>query len=209
MNTCIGASNLRFFLAFLALNCVLCTYGAAVVAALIVGEVRHKAVLDAVVAADEGEGGSVSVRQRPMLLLPWILQHFGHLLTLLALLLVALAMLSSFLAFHMYLVSSNTTTNEFYKRKDLDRATRKLAAEKELEAAAARGEEAPASATEGRRGGGVVRFFFCRRRSRQKVTAAFDPSGSGEGLRNFYDRGSWAANWLEVMAPEWWGGPRG
>jgi hypothetical protein len=181
-------------------------------------QVQRTGVLDVHV---EQDGREVPVRQVPGALLQWVLFHYMPLGMLAFFLALTAVLVFSFLAYHLYLTLSNTTTNEAWKRKELRRYLTDVAlaeaAEAQAEAQAREGAAAPAAAAAvpprraaGGRCGRLRRLLRLRgsRAEADELTAMPPPAPlSAEALarieaqcRNIYDRGP-LQNMLEVLFP--------
>jgi palmitoyltransferase len=101
LNQSIGEDNYRFFVWFVWVHASMCAYAAVIVARLLLGSVRN--------ATSSGLSASVSTvcATSPGLVV------FGGLLVLVA------AVLYGFWSFHVHLILQGTTTNEYYKWKEL------------------------------------------------------------------------------------------
>lgn len=119
MNSCIGADNVRYFLAFLLINWVLCVYGVALIGAVLAGEVRERHVMRAIFAQDRSRVWTVREWAPP--LIQWLTLQYSALTMLLVLLAVLVLLLGSFTVYHLNLVRLNMTTNETYKWADYQR----------------------------------------------------------------------------------------
>ncbi|KAI9989170.1 hypothetical protein PInf_019309 [Phytophthora infestans] len=116
LNTCIGECNHRVFLRFLLMNALLCSYGSYVLYAILADEYGH---LLGDEFLDEKSG---TVVQGDMMVVIRYLIHEESVVTVLFVLCVGMGFaLLCFVGFHLYLVSSNLTTNEFFKRRELRR----------------------------------------------------------------------------------------
>jgi len=124
-----GERNYRYFLAFLAAHVLLCAYGAWMMFALVAGEVRAAAdaggvsrgrrltraqlvrhgIPDAFVTL---RGEEVPLRRAPLALLQFAVFSYSPVACLGLFLLLTCILVASFLAYHLSLVASNTTTNE-------------------------------------------------------------------------------------------------
>ena len=123
INNCVGAGNVRLFLAFLGLHVVLCLYGG-----LLLGFI-NKAIV-------EHEGlYSMRVRNRQTgelmpvthaIVLKWLVHHHAPLVGLCISLTVIGLVLAGFFGYHLWLVARNTTTNESFKWTDLARQVCRL-----------------------------------------------------------------------------------
>ena len=123
INNCVGAGNVRLFLAFLGLHVVLCLYGG-----LLLGFI-NKAIV-------EHEGlYSMRVRNRQTgelmpvthaIVLKWLVHHHAPLVGLCISLTVIGLVLAGFFGYHLWLVARNTTTNESFKWTDLARQVDRL-----------------------------------------------------------------------------------
>eukprot|EP00897_Mesotaenium_endlicherianum_P010897 jgi/Mesen1/9836/ME000070S09123 len=90
-NNCIGENNVRYFVAFLALNWGMCAYGVYLLLMIVRGEVRQRRVVEAILAASgvlyDSHGKERAAQARDWL--PTLTQQYGH-ITMLLLLLVLL-----------------------------------------------------------------------------------------------------------------------
>ncbi|KAG3204640.1 hypothetical protein PC128_g1778 [Phytophthora cactorum] len=116
LNTCIGECNHWVFLRFLTMNVLLCGYGSYVLFAILSEEYRH-------LLGEQflNEDTRTVVQGEPMVVVRYLI-HAEAVVTVLFVLCVGMGFaLVCFFGFHLYLVSSNLTTNEFFKRRELRR----------------------------------------------------------------------------------------
>ncbi|KAG6976367.1 hypothetical protein JG688_00001435 [Phytophthora aleatoria] len=110
LNTCIGECNHWVFLRFLTMNVLLCGYGSYVLFAILSEEYRH-------LLGEQflNEDTRTVVQGEPMVVVRYLI-HAEAVVTVLFVLCVGMGFaLVCFFGFHLYLVSSNLTTNEFFK----------------------------------------------------------------------------------------------
>ncbi|KAG7391558.1 putative palmitoyltransferase zdhhc4 [Phytophthora pseudosyringae] len=116
LNTCIGERNHWVFLRFLAMNVLLCSYGSYVLFAILSDEYKH-------LLGEQflNENTRTVVQGEPMVVVRYLI-HEEAAVTVLFVLCIGMGFaLACFFGFHLYLVSSNLTTNEFFKRRELRR----------------------------------------------------------------------------------------
>lgn len=118
-NTCIGENNLRFFLMFLFWHCCLCVYGASLVAAILAGEVKRRNVISLLTMY-------FGVEPTFWKLFPhvaeWLLAFYNSQLLILLFLVIISSLLIGFFVYHLFLVMTNTTTNETFKWESYKRS---------------------------------------------------------------------------------------
>eukprot|EP00250_Pteridium_aquilinum_P011690 c20240_g2_i3 orf=500-1261(+) len=112
INTCIGENNLRFFIMFLFWHCCLCLYGTFLIAAIIAGEVKKR---NLVRLLTRYYGVEPSFQKLFPHIIQWVLAFYSEQLLLLLFLGVISLLLMGFFGYHLYLVFTNTTTNETFK----------------------------------------------------------------------------------------------
>ncbi|KAL3661315.1 hypothetical protein V7S43_013520 [Phytophthora oleae] len=114
LNTCIGECNHWVFLRFLMMNVILCGYGLYVLFGILSDEYKH-------LLSEEflNENTRTVVQGEPMVVVRYLI-HEEAAITVLFVLCIGMGFaLVCFSTFHVYLVSSNLTTNEFFKRRKL------------------------------------------------------------------------------------------
>lgn len=111
-NTCIGENNLRFFIMFLFWHCCLTLYGTFVLAAVIAGEVKRRNLVQFLT---HYYGVKPSFQNLFPHILQWVVAVYSEQLLILLFLGVISLLLIGFFGYHLYLVLTNTTTNETYK----------------------------------------------------------------------------------------------
>ncbi|OWZ06417.1 Palmitoyltransferase [Phytophthora megakarya] len=119
LNTCIGERNHWIFLRFLMMNVLLCGYGAYVLYGIMLDEYRH--LLNEPFL---NENTHAVVQGEPMVVVRYLI-HEEAIITVLFVTCVGMGLaLVCFCVFHLYLVSSNLTTNEFFKHREIRRSQR-------------------------------------------------------------------------------------
>jgi len=114
INAPVGEENYRWFLLFLAVHFATLSYGTFATAALL----RDRSLADGLANAVFVEGGKMKPATTWLVLR--YLSGAERVITGLFLLCVVMALLVfAFLAFHLFLVARGMTTNEFYKRRNL------------------------------------------------------------------------------------------
>jgi len=112
VNNCIGKKNYKFFCCFIASSAVLCVYVTFVVAVVFAYIVMSDGVISMQYVGHDGKDYPVGIRFLSQYLL---VRH--PLLSILFLTVVFFGVaMSGFSLFHLYLVLTNQTTNEFNKR---------------------------------------------------------------------------------------------
>lgn len=108
LNQPIGEENYRWFLVFIFVHVTMCTYGATVLFTLLHGEVLDRRKEEDLLLAAAGNGFVAEVL-------------WGHAWIVVAMLFMCTmtVLLGGFFAFHMWLVSTGMTTNEYYKWQDI------------------------------------------------------------------------------------------
>jgi hypothetical protein len=201
LNACVGERTYRFFLAFLAANAVLMAYGVWAAGAVLGADIlRDQLYAVTFVRAGERVPASHAVvfsyllGERPAVVMVGVLCA------------VMGTVVLAFLAYHAALAVSNVTTNETFKRADLEaaydealaawRAARADAAAARAAAAAARarGDAAAAAAADMRAAAAEVRV------GPGGVLRPLAPEPPPPLPRHAYDRG-WRANLGEVFWP--------
>jgi len=118
INQAVGEQNYRWFLLFLTVHVVMCFYGSWAVFRALYGEVMEKDLLNAsffnAITGAEVQADS------------WIVFHYlflrhTQLCSVFILMSVMTVVLCLFLCFHLYIISKNMTTNEFFKWKSVRR----------------------------------------------------------------------------------------
>eukprot|EP00850_Spirogloea_muscicola_P001663 SM000006S19428 [mRNA] locus=s6:613647:620721:- [translate_table: standard] len=118
-NNCIGENNIRFFLAFLIWQCIICWYGAYILGCVFAGEVQERHLLDAL--KGHHQVPTMPIKEWLPLVTQWLLHYFAMPTMLLIFSMVVSVLVVSFFCYHLYLVITNTTTNEMYKWDDYRR----------------------------------------------------------------------------------------
>ncbi|TYZ67055.1 hypothetical protein PybrP1_003857 [[Pythium] brassicae (nom. inval.)] len=116
LNACIGEGNHHAFLRFLAANVLLTAYGACLLFVILRAE--YESLLGEEFVR---EGTSVVVEPDVRMALQYLAHSEATLATLFLLCVLMGSALLGFFAFHCYLAVTNTTTNEFFKRRALSR----------------------------------------------------------------------------------------
>ncbi|KAG1699435.1 hypothetical protein DVH05_012850 [Phytophthora capsici] len=114
LNTCIGECNHWVFLRFLMMNVVLCGYGSYVLFGILSNEYKQllsEQFLD--------QTTRTVVQGEPMVVVRYLIHEEAVVTVLFAACIGMGVALVCFSTFHLYLVSSNVTTNEFFKRRNL------------------------------------------------------------------------------------------
>lgn len=111
-NTCIGENNLRFFILFLFWHCCLSLYGAFVIAAILAGEVKKRNIIRRLTM---NFGVEPTFQKLFPHIFQWLMAFYNEQLLILFFLVVISLLLMGFLGYHLYLVVTNTTTNETFK----------------------------------------------------------------------------------------------
>jgi len=112
VNNCIGKKNYKFFLGFIVSTAILCTYTTFLVLVVFAYIVISDGLTTMKYEDHDGKQYTVGIR----ILTQYLLVHYPFLAMLfLTVFSFGLAM-SGFSLFHCYLVLTNQTTNEFYKR---------------------------------------------------------------------------------------------
>ncbi|KAL9957101.1 hypothetical protein ACROYT_G038700 [Oculina patagonica] len=112
VNNCIGKKNYKFFWCFITSSAVLCVYVTFVVVVVFAYIVMSDGLINMQYVDDEGKHYQVGIRFLSQFLL---VRHSLLAILFLTVLFFGVAM-SGFSLFHLYLVLTNQTTNEFNKR---------------------------------------------------------------------------------------------
>ena len=123
INQAVGERNYRWFLLFLVVHVCMCCYGTWVVASVLYGEVKEKDLLNATFY--NAMTGDVVETDAWIVLHFLSMRHF-QLCAVLVLMSVMSILLGVFLAFHLYITSSNMTTNEFFKWRAVKKWHKKM-----------------------------------------------------------------------------------
>ena len=108
INQCVGLYNYRYFLGFLFLHAVICTYGVWAGYQILMNICEDNRVFDAVFQTASGERHKAS----PTVIYQWLHQEYALFMAVVILCLVVAIMLWVFLAYHLHLVKNGFTTNE-------------------------------------------------------------------------------------------------
>ena len=112
LRTCVGAGNLKWFIAFLVTHCVLCMYGVYMSYAVLWGEVVRRDMLNAQFVTS---ATLEPVKVTNSLLLIYMLHEYPVPFALIVLCGLLSIMLPCFLGYHLNLIRVNMTTNETTK----------------------------------------------------------------------------------------------
>ncbi|KAK9819855.1 hypothetical protein WJX72_003324 [[Myrmecia] bisecta] len=107
VNNCIGLFNLRWFLAFLLANILLCTYAVVLACTVFYGEMHRHHVWN-LVMLDYNTGSLIALKDSPRRIAQWLVTHYTVAVTLTAFLAIAALLVGSFLGYHMHLVPTGT-----------------------------------------------------------------------------------------------------
>jgi len=113
VNNCVGERNMRWFLAFLLLNTLLCCYATVLLGYLLYNELRLHRVYDLYFMSSRGK--PTRLGSSPAKLLQWILLNYSEMCILLLLVAIVAALLGSFFVYQIGLVARNLTTYETHK----------------------------------------------------------------------------------------------
>ncbi|KAJ8606923.1 hypothetical protein CTAYLR_008635 [Chrysophaeum taylorii] len=119
INQAVGEENYRYFLLFLGLHVILLTYGAAACTLLLWDVVVTERLAQALFF-DARLGRTVPATK--IVILRYLLGKEKVLTALLAVCLVMGVLVVAFLAYHLWLISRGTTTNEYYKWRAIKNA---------------------------------------------------------------------------------------
>ena len=131
VNTCIGERNLRFFIIFLAINTVMCLYGFLLAAALLKSDLDESAALTQKFRMKSG--GVYVLGDNLISVGRWLLMNLPKKFALAFFLFLVTIVAASFTGFQTYLLATNVTTNESFKRLDLLKAKLKATREQARE----------------------------------------------------------------------------
>jgi len=117
-NNAVGGLNHRYFLLFLLSICVMCVEGVRILiqSLLAISHVHQLHLLHYL--DDYGHPQPITFR----VLMQTLFMQFPRLVFLVAALVVITLFISAFAAYHLYLVFTNQTTNERYKKHDLKKS---------------------------------------------------------------------------------------
>lgn len=117
LNTCVGERNYRWFLSFLLLNTVLMCYGVWAAGAVLAHEIVSEGLLR---ATFHSGGGAPPVEATWSIVAQYLLGTKSEVVMVGALCTVMGAVVAAFTAYHAALAAYNITTNETFKRRDLE-----------------------------------------------------------------------------------------
>ncbi|GFR42447.1 hypothetical protein Agub_g3354, partial [Astrephomene gubernaculifera] len=118
INNCVGFANLRLFLAFLVANLAMCLYGAVLAGLILGGEMQARGLL-AVQLVNYRTGQVLPLWRVPSKLLEWVVYYYPLGAALALFLLVAAALMATFLAYQLYLLAEGRTQYEVFKAREL------------------------------------------------------------------------------------------
>lgn len=189
INNCVGLNNTRHFLAFLAANVVLTTYGSILTVHILYGEMKLSGLLE-VILVEPATKREIPITQSPRHIFEWTLVYFQTPCLILMFLVVAGILTIAFLIYQLHGIARGKTTYETFRWKDLHRSRLKQQA-KDPGGRRRKSQSLPAESSGG--SGGVLNWIkdaFTRRR-RQPV----------ELPGNIYNRGV-IENLMEVLRPD-------
>ncbi|BDA41969.1 Palmitoyltransferase SWF1 [Coccomyxa sp. Obi] len=123
INNCVGLLNLRYFLLFLVANMVLCSYGLVLGCTIMHGVLEERGAWR-IMVRERTTGRTFILSSHPRIMLRWMLQHYPVPVAELIFLGVALLLVVSFFAYHVWLISRATTTYETFKWREVGRRLR-------------------------------------------------------------------------------------
>ncbi|CAH3039807.1 unnamed protein product [Pocillopora meandrina] len=128
VNNCIGKKNYKFFLCFIISTAILCVYGTLVMAVVFGYIVLSKGLITMNYEASDGKRYPVGIR----FLTQYLLVRQPLLAILFLVVLFFGVAMTGFFLFHFYLVLTNQTTNEFYKRHYYGKSHPKLSRQSKI-----------------------------------------------------------------------------
>lgn len=117
VNNCVGMYNIRFFLAFLLTNLVLCLYAVTLLCIVLCG-ILHKHNLWYERSSWHSRGSGSLVRRPASRLLQWLLVYYPVPTMLLVFLSLGTLMIGCFFAYHCSLIARGMTSYETFKWQD-------------------------------------------------------------------------------------------
>ncbi|CAL8460740.1 g271 [Coccomyxa elongata] len=186
INNCVGLLNLKYFLLFLVANMVLCSYGLVLGCIIMHGVLQERGAWR-IMVRERTTGRTFLLGSHPRIMLRWMLQNYPVPVAELIFLGVALLLVVSFFAYHVWLISRATTTYETFKWREVGR---RLCAERLAEGVDDHGLEP----LQGVRS--IWRFWLAFRQSYPQQRPVVLP-------QNIYDAGVYAS-WKDALFPPVW-----
>ncbi|KAJ5075535.1 palmitoyltransferase swf1 [Anaeramoeba ignava] len=110
-----GLNNYRYFVLFLIANMIMCSYASYIIFRILYYNVKNSSILDLVFFDKYGNPSPISFSH----ILRYIIVEYRALFGLLIMVFMMGIVLFAFVAYHLYLIATNTTTNETFRYADL------------------------------------------------------------------------------------------